>query len=704
MTTRKKSQNTKKGELTVKSVRWRGHLKEVTFGKSKRLLVSRSACVTVGDRVTEDRHGVYVNCLNGAAKIWPEYRANAGAQVGSYDFPLEVKEITTEAEFEACRALSDLHYRSEALFGKNARLVVRSFHPSYPEIVGFIDLCSPLYMNKARNGFLNTPIALGPISWSTWDMASMRKYINVLVRIARCVVLPEFRGIGLGTLLANHAAAFAKERWHVGGIRPQFIEISADMLRYVPFAERAGMVYVGETEGNLNRVAKDMAYLLKNRRRVSAGEIVREDACGIVDQQVSRMQRAAQIAKQNKWNLDEFIRQLETVSQNGSLRRLHIFNEILSFPKPTYLRGLTSEADQIVMKRQSELGISNASLSATDLSGAARKPASVRMTNVGVAFKTQVQRTQRTFAIQKAFGISPHEFSQPVLTDFNFEAQGGEVVLITGSSGCGKSTLLKLLSRSRLKFTGAAAFSKDYRPGVLAPIRSKKPLIDVLSATDASDAMSLLGLVGLSDAFVYLKRFEELSTGQQYRAMIAKLISERKNVWLVDEFGTHLDQITALFVASRIRHIATRSKIIVFVATSQPENIAAALSPDQVVTMSLAGRHSIQSGGDYSYSQVPPSDRRAQAKANGSIARSPAQAAISKSTSRLETPDVGTNGTHGRQEGDGLYCATCAHTMELLQNSKPSGISTDAQNERTHRHAKARQRPQKDSQTGWILK
>ena len=114
-------------------------------------------------------------------------------------------------------------------------------------------------MNKARASVLNAPFRLNGISWKGWDMPTQRRYIHLVARIARCVVYPEFRGLGLGQLLVQHACKFARKRWQVAGLLPYFIEISADMLKYVPFAEKAGMMFVGETEGNLNRVHKDMA-------------------------------------------------------------------------------------------------------------------------------------------------------------------------------------------------------------------------------------------------------------------------------------------------------------------------------------------------------------------------------------------------------------------------------------------------------------
>ena len=78
------------------------------------------------------------------------------------------------------------------------------------------------------------------IAWDRWDMDIQRRYIHLNVRIARCVVYPEFRGLGIGQLLVEHAARFARERWQVSRLKPYFMEISADMLKYVPSRNVAG--------------------------------------------------------------------------------------------------------------------------------------------------------------------------------------------------------------------------------------------------------------------------------------------------------------------------------------------------------------------------------------------------------------------------------------------------------------------------------
>ena len=160
-----------------------------------------------------------------------------------------IKEITEPDEADAYEALAQFHYRGHMLRGRTAKLIVRSFHPAYPRVIGYIELATPFYMNKARASVLNARFRGQGVGWDVWDMAATKRFTNVIVRIARCIIYPEFRGLGLGQILVKHAAEFARTRWQVARMKPQFLEVSADMLKFVPFAQKAGMTYVGETEG-----------------------------------------------------------------------------------------------------------------------------------------------------------------------------------------------------------------------------------------------------------------------------------------------------------------------------------------------------------------------------------------------------------------------------------------------------------------------
>src|ERR1043165_8852042 len=198
----------------VKTVRWRDHLKELTLtGMPQPLTVPRSACVTEGELVEVGKAGAWVLCSNGTSQILPVYVAREHLRVGGLRLELIVKEVTEADEHAAYEALTDFHYRGHCLFGRTARLIVRCFQPVYPSVIGYIELTTPLYMNKPRSAILDAPFKLNGTSWEQWNVQTARRHINLIVRIARCVVYPEFRGLGLGQMLIKHAIAFARDRW-----------------------------------------------------------------------------------------------------------------------------------------------------------------------------------------------------------------------------------------------------------------------------------------------------------------------------------------------------------------------------------------------------------------------------------------------------------------------------------------------------------
>lgn len=589
----------KLGHRRVKRVRWLEHLKELSLtGSDAPLVVPRSACVTEGDFIEFTTSGAWVICSNGKTRISPGYAAREFLKVGGLSLELIVKEITEADELAAYEALTEFHYRGRTLFGRTSRLVVRCFHPVYPSVIGYVELTTPLYMNKPRAAILDAPFRMNGTAWEHWNVQTARDHINLIVRIARCVVYPEFRGLGIGQMLIKHAITFARERWQVGKEKPYFIEISADMLKFVPFAEKAGMTFIGETEGNLGRVAKDMSYLLKNRRRVKSGEIVKEEAFGIVDQQVARMNRAAKLLEREGWSRKELAQRLARLSEDQVLRDFNLFHEIISLPKPTYLKGLVPEAQKFLEKRTVILAPKNSNglppLSLEPIQEA------IIASKVSLTFQSRVRRTKRTHAIQQAFGISPDDFSHTVVRDLCLTLTAGEILLITGASGSGKSSLLQCLAFPRQPgFSGNLSLPNNYRPGLFEPINSHKPLIEILGGADVRSTLRLMGTVGLSDAFVYLKRFNELSNGQQYRAMLAKLISSSNNVWLADEFCANLDVVTAIVVADRLQKVARNLRAVLIVASSQPELFAGALRPDKVLQLTTAWEYHLIPGADF---------------------------------------------------------------------------------------------------------
>lgn len=585
------------GSAKVVSRRWTDHSKVLTLTGGRRLSVPRSACVTRGDTIKiHPNEGAEVVCRNGRAKISPAFSTKRTLRLGGRRIPIRVKEITSTTEFSAYEHLAALHYRNQGKHGRTAVLVVTATEPQFPRVLGYIELASPFYVSKPRARFFDTPFAHDDVKWTRWNSLTTRKYLGLFVRISRCVVAPEFRGLGLGTILLRSAAQFARDRWHHSGFKPLFLEISADMLRFVPFTQRAGFTYIGDTEGNLARVAKDIDYLTRNAARVRSKEIVREDSFGIVDQQVSRMRNALRIMRDHRLTRGELVAKLKNLNRNKVLKDFALFVDVVSLPKPTFIYGLTETAQRFVKVRSQDLGCGSPRLDEMrpQIKSLARP---IRLRNVAASFSARVRRNSHTHAIQQAFGISPDSLVVDVLRGITFSVQPGSIVVITGPSGAGKSVLMDVIAgtqRHGLTLCGSIWRPSNMRAGYLTPLNSNKSLIEIFGQPDVEAGIKILSQMGISDAFLYLRRFPELSAGQQYRVMLADLVRRNCNLALIDEFCSTLDPVTASTVAASLAKLVRTTGLTAVLAAPHTSNFLSALRPDRLVSLSSYGSATIR--------------------------------------------------------------------------------------------------------------
>jgi len=179
--------------------------------------------------------------------------------------------------------------------------------------------------------------------------------------------------------------------------------------------------------------------------------------------------------------------------------------------------------------------------------------------NITISYKTATSITPRTLAVAEAFGIGVDQKRQHLLYD-NIELKiiPNDIVYITGESGSGKSVLLKRLEKL---LTPNTTNIKDVQ------INRKKPLIDTVG-NSLQEGLELLSRVGLNDAFLFVRRYNQLSDGQKYRYRIAKLIETKKQYCVMDEFCSTLDRETAKIVAFNLQKLARQEGKAVLAATT----------------------------------------------------------------------------------------------------------------------------------------
>lgn len=186
------------------------------------------------------------------------------------------------------------------------------------------------------------------------------------------------------------------------------------------------------------------------------------------------------------------------------------------------------------------------------------------MTNYVVSkkFPSSVVRSRRVLEVAEGFGLGLEDKEFTVYDNFEIEVNQGDVVYITGQSGSGKSLLLKELAKQIAATEMVADIdSVPYQ---------EVPLVDQIGAT-TDEAIQMLSLAGLNDAYLMIRKPSELSDGQRYRFRIALLMSSGCKVWIADEFGAVLDRVTAKVVAFNLRKQATKVGATVIVATTHKD-------------------------------------------------------------------------------------------------------------------------------------
>jgi len=181
---------------------------------------------------------------------------------------------------------------------------------------------------------------------------------------------------------------------------------------------------------------------------------------------------------------------------------------------------------------------------------------------INISYKTRTDITDRTVKVAEAFGIGVDGFKEHVIYDnVELKIAPNDIVYITGDSGSGKSVLLK-------------ALEKDLQPETInldnVKVEPSKPLIDTVGK-DFHEGLTLLSRVGLNDAFLFVRRYSQLSDGQKYRYRLAKIIESTKKYWFADEFCSTLDRDTAKIVAFNIQKIAREEGRAVFAATTHTD-------------------------------------------------------------------------------------------------------------------------------------
>lgn len=180
-------------------------------------------------------------------------------------------------------------------------------------------------------------------------------------------------------------------------------------------------------------------------------------------------------------------------------------------------------------------------------------------------FKSAPERSDRVLEIAEAFGLGLDDKEFVVFDNQPIDIEQGDVVYITGQSGSGKSTVLRELA-SQMRSAGLGVADIDEIKLL------DKPLIDQIGKT-TQQALSLLSVAGLNDAYLFIRKPQELSDGQRYRFRLAKVIESGAKVWVADEFLAVLDRTTAKVLAFNLQKVARKNGATLMVATTHMDMV-----------------------------------------------------------------------------------------------------------------------------------
>ncbi|MHC5108458.1 MAG: hypothetical protein ACYTHJ_01100 [Planctomycetota bacterium] len=192
--------------------------------------------------------------------------------------------------------------------------------------------------------------------------------------------------------------------------------------------------------------------------------------------------------------------------------------------------------------------------------------------------------SRRSDVIRQRFGLPAQETTLTVVRDLPIRIEPGKLIVLTGASGSGKSTVLRQVQRH---FVGARYVGDMRFPGDAA-------LIDLVARDqELGKAIAWLTWCGLSEPRLWLRRFCELSEGQQWRARLAlgmALHVERREVapLICDEFAGGLHERAARALALNVRKLVSRHRMRFLAASSSPA-LVQYLAPDEIIKIQKNG-------------------------------------------------------------------------------------------------------------------
>ncbi len=193
--------------------------------------------------------------------------------------------------------------------------------------------------------------------------------------------------------------------------------------------------------------------------------------------------------------------------------------------------------------------------------------------------------TPRATSALLPFGLLPQHTTSPhhstplptiKQTQLLNQITRANLTLITGHSGSGKSTLLNTLRRS---------LPNTITANDLPLPDPTKPIVNLFT-TPLTQTLQLLSQVGLAQPNLWSLPAHALSTGEQSRLQLARLLDAAKpnTTILIDELATPLDRLTARSLCASINKLITHNSALHIIAAAAHEDLPTYLNTDLLIS------------------------------------------------------------------------------------------------------------------------
>ena len=464
---------------------------------------------------------------SGLRQIVPSFEMKQTILLGATEIEVICKEVIDAVDEESLEYLEQFHYltnlrlryaeaeslrptKNHASMSNAVPLVMYLVLQNSRIPVGFISVSSSLLSMGSRfRSFQKLPFEhpkRKDVRWEYFSKDLSNALTNhIFARVARVVIAPEYRAVGLTKFLLHAGECFIRTRWHFRKSVPLFIEAQAAMFKYVPFFLGSGFHFCGASviqskelvaqirqqfsQDVLDNVGVDDIFSETRTKNLNKVSMALE----------SRYKRFVEWVSEHQIPFGKAIQQLETAlrkyeANERMTEQESMLRSLFMTEKHYYLKGLDDSA-QAYAEAVSE------PISFESFESVVQHDLNVEIEKMTVSMRYQIPYSEKNETIKNIFGLTINTIHNDIIRNIDLHATNGEIVLIAGASGSGKSILLESIDRNHVLADNLVMRVQKHvngiqRIGRFSDIDSERTIYDLLCSitNDESVVFSILGV------------------------------------------------------------------------------------------------------------------------------------------------------------------------------------------------------------------